>query len=107
MKKIFNKFFYKFLDFIEISGNRLPHPATLFLIFALIIPIASFIAYLVHWDTIHPATGELIEPINLLSKDGLNLIITKMVSNFTGFAPLGVVVVAMLGIGVAEERYEK
>lgn len=103
MKKIFNKFFYKFLDFIEISGNRLPHPATLFLIFALIIPIASFIAYLVHWDTIHPATGELIEPINLLSKDGLNLIITKMVSNFTGFAPLGVVVVAMLGIGVAEE----
>ena len=103
MKKTLNKLFYKALNFIEIAGNKLPHPATLFLIFALLVPIASLIAYLIQWTTIHPATGELIEPVNLLSKEGLHMIITQMVSNFTGFAPLGVVVVAMLGIGVAEE----
>ena len=103
MNKSLNKFFQKSLDFIEIAGNKLPHPATLFLIFALMVPFVSLIAYLFQWSTVHPATGELIEPVNLLSKNGLHLIITEMVSNFTGFAPLGVVVVAMLGIGVAEE----
>ncbi|MGD2034750.1 MAG: AbgT family transporter [Bacteroidales bacterium] len=103
MKKILNKLFYKFLDFIEIAGNKLPHPATLFLIFALLVPVASLIASVFHWNTVHPATGELIRPVNLLSREGLHLVITGMVSNFTGFAPLGVVVVAMLGIGVAEE----
>ncbi len=97
MNKSFNKFFQKSLDFIEIAGNKLPHPATLFLIFALMVPFVSLIAYLFQWSTVHPATGELIEPVNLLSKNGLHLIITEMVSNFTGFAPLGVVVVAMLG----------
>ncbi|MBZ0243937.1 MAG: AbgT family transporter, partial [Bacteroidales bacterium] len=50
----------------------------------------------------HPGTGELIHPVNLLSVHGLHMILTNMVSNFTGFAPLGVVLVAMLGIGVAE-----
>lgn len=103
MKKRFTKILNRTLTFIEKAGNKLPHPATLFLIFALSVPLFSLIAHLFEWSTIHPATGELVEPINLLSRDGLHLIITKMVSNFTGFAPLGVVVVAMLGIGVAEE----
>jgi aminobenzoyl-glutamate transport protein len=44
----------------------------------------------------------VIEPLNLLSKEGINRILTHMVTNFTGFAPLGTVLVAMLGIGVAE-----
>ncbi|MGC9332386.1 MAG: AbgT family transporter [Bacteroidales bacterium] len=52
---------------------------------------------------IHPATGEEIPVINLLSKSGLDQIITKMVVNFTDFAPLGIVLVAMLGIGIAEK----
>lgn len=40
--------------------------------------------------------------INLLSRDGVHRILTEMVDNFTGFAPLGIVIVAMLGIGLAE-----
>ncbi len=55
------------------------------------------------WEAIHPATGELIKPVNLLSHDGIHRIILEMVDNFTGFAPLGIVLVAMLGIGVAEQ----
>jgi aminobenzoyl-glutamate transport protein len=50
----------------------------------------------------HPGTGEIIEPVNLLSETGLHRILTEMVTNFTGFAPLGTVLVAMLGIGIAE-----
>ena len=62
----------------------------------------SWIASLIGFTANHPSTGELIEPVNLLSEQGIHLIITKMVTNFTSFAPLGTVLVAMLGIGIAE-----
>ena len=91
-----------FLTVIENVGNLLPHPATLFLIFAILILVVSGITSLFSISVTHPGTGELIEPINLLSQKGLHMILTGMVENFTGFAPLGVVLVAMLGIGIAE-----
>ncbi len=49
----------------------------------------------------HPTTGKLIEPVSLLSVDGLHRILPGLVTNFTSFAPLGTVLVAMIGIGVA------
>jgi len=91
-----------FLNSVERVGNALPHPATLFGIFALIILIFSAIFAAVGTTAVHPVTGESFEAINLLSKDGLHLILTKTVKNFTNFAPLGIVLVAMLGIGLAE-----
>lgn len=92
----------KFLNLIEIGGNALPHPATLFALFALFALVLSAIASWAGWQAVHPATNELIIPYNLLSKEGLHRILLEMVSNFTGFAPLGIVLVAMLGIGIAE-----
>ena len=49
-----------------------------------------------------PRTGKVIRPVNLVSTEGLHRILTEMVGNFTGFTPLGTVLVALLGIGVAE-----
>ncbi len=92
----------KFLNIVERGGNALPHPATLFAIFALTALVCSAIASWVDWTAIHPATNEIIEPVNLLSKEGLHRILLDMVTNFTDFAPLGIVLVAMLGIGIAE-----
>ena len=80
----------------------MPHPGTLFGLFALSILLLSGLAYWVDWSAAHPVTGEMIHPVNLLSKDGLHQIILMMVKNFTSFAPLGIVLVAMLGIGIAE-----
>jgi aminobenzoyl-glutamate transport protein len=94
--------FDRFLTVVERVGNALPHPATLFLLFALLILVISYITSLFDISVIHPGTGETVVPVNLLSKDGLHRILREMVGNFTGFAPLGVVLVAMLGIGVAE-----
>ena len=91
-----------FLGFIEKVGNALPHPATLFGSFALIILLFSWIGSLLQWGGIHPGTGEQVDVINLLSKDGIHQIILGMVGNYTGFAPLGIVMVALLGIGIAE-----
>ncbi len=92
----------RFLGIIETVGNALPHPATLFAIFALLVIIVSGIVSAFELEVIHPGTQEIIKPFSLLSVEGLHLILTKMVTNFTSFAPLGTVLVALLGIGIAE-----
>jgi len=94
--------FNRFLNVTEKVGNALPNPATLFALFAVLILILSGIAYYFDWTAVHPTTGDVINPVNLLSKDGLHRIMLEMVHNFTDFAPLGIVIVAMLGIGIAE-----
>ncbi|MFC2117332.1 AbgT family transporter [Bacteroidota bacterium] len=95
-------FVTRFLNITERAGNALPHPATLFLLFALAALLLSWIGATLNWEAVHPGTKEVIEPVNLLSKDGLHQILLEMVTNFTSFAPLGIVLVAMLGIGIGE-----
>ncbi|HXV59206.1 MAG TPA: AbgT family transporter, partial [Vicinamibacteria bacterium] len=94
--------FTAFLDFVERVGNVLPHPASLFAIFALLVILLSGILAGLDLEVVHPSTGEPIRPVSLLSVSGLHLVLTRMVTNFTGFAPLGTVFVSMLGIGLAE-----
>ena len=90
------------LDRIERWGNRLPHPFNLFLLFSLAVLLLSSIAHALGVSVAHPLTGKPIVAVNLLDRQGIQNIITKAVSNFTGFAPLGTVLVAMIGVGVAE-----
>lgn len=96
-------FLQRLLDWTERAGNALPHPATLFALFALSALLISGLGHLLGWEAIHPATGEVVKTVNLLSRDGIHRILLEMVDNFTGFAPLGIVLVAMLGIGIAEQ----
>ena len=91
------------LNWTERAGNALPHPATLFALFALAALLISALGHFLGWEVIHPGTKEIIRPVNLLSQVGLHRILLEMVDNFTGFAPLGIVLVAMLGIGIAEQ----
>ncbi len=92
----------RLLETIERVGNALPHPATLFAMAAGLVLIASALTAATSFSTTHPATGKPVLPVNLLTVEGLHRILTNLVTNFTGFAPLGTVLVAMLGIGVAE-----
>ncbi|MEJ2103480.1 MAG: AbgT family transporter [Ignavibacteriaceae bacterium] len=92
----------KFLEIIEKVGNKLPHPTTLFALFALAVIILSGIVSLFNFSVVHPGTGEEIKPVSLLSVDGLHRIIENLITNFTSFAPLGTVLVSLLGIAVAE-----
>lgn len=92
----------RILNFIEKTGNALPHPATLFAICAGLVILASFIGSYLDWSVVHPATKEVIKVTNLLTIKGLHRIMVELVPNFTSFAPLGIVLVAMLGIGVSE-----
>lgn len=93
----------RFLSAIEKIGNTLPHPATLFALFAFTLILASWLAAKLGVLAVNPKTGVEVLPINLISREGLHWILESTIENFTGFAPLGTVLVAMLGIGVAEK----
>lgn len=90
------------LDKIEVAGNKLPHPATLFAIMAAGVIVLSAIASFFGMEAVNPATGEVIVARNLLSSDGVRWMFTHIEHNFMAFPPLGLVLVIMVGIGVAE-----
>jgi aminobenzoyl-glutamate transport protein len=92
----------RFLDAVERIGNALPDPTTLFAGFAVLVVLASGLVAQFDLSVIHPATQETIRPVSLMTVEGLHRIVTGLVTNFTSFAPLGTVLVAMIGIGVAE-----
>ncbi len=98
-----NGFIERMLNRIEIVGNKLPDPAMLFLFSLIIVWILSAIMSGMSFADIDPRTGEAIVIKNLLAGDAMATFLSQMVTIFTGFAPLGVVLVAMLGVGVADE----
>lgn len=102
MTKTKKSFLSAFLNLVEKGGNALPHPASLFALLAGIVLIFSAIGHYFDWSVLHPASGEMIHTINLLSREGIHQILLKMVTHYTDFAPLGIVMVALLGIGIAE-----
>jgi aminobenzoyl-glutamate transport protein len=90
------------LDTLERIGNRLPEPATMFVLLALLVIIASAVASHLGIHVLHPKDGTPIVAENLLTRENVRRMFTDAVRNFTGFAPLGLVLVAMIGMGVAE-----
>ncbi len=100
----------RFLKIVESLGNALPHPVTLFALFALGVILLSGILGWMDVSVADPrplgakgrADNGLIEVVSLLNADGFRMIVLNLVTNFTGFVPLGTVLVALLGVGVAE-----
>ncbi|MBK9257012.1 MAG: AbgT family transporter [Saprospiraceae bacterium] len=95
-------FVNKSLDFIERAGNKLPDPAILFFILMISVWVLSALFSTIQFSEIDPRSGNPIEIKNLLTGASLAAFLSNMVTTFTGFAPLGIVLVAMLGVGVAE-----
>lgn len=94
--------FQRALAWIERAGNRLPEPAYLFLILSAVVIALSSALHHAGWSEVHPRTGAVLRPANLLSVEGLHGILLNATPAFVGFAPLGTVLVAMLGMGLAE-----
>jgi len=91
------------LNYIERSGNALPDPVTLFFIFIAIVMVASWIAHTADVSVVHPGTDETITADNLFSDENIRRLFTDMAETFADFPPLGLVLVVMLGIGVADK----
>lgn len=81
---------------------HLPHPATMFLLLTMAVITLSWIFDIYGLRVYHPQTGEEIGVQSLLSPEGIRWMLRHVITNFTGFAPLGLVIVAMFGIGVAQ-----
>lgn len=101
----------KFLDVVERVGNKVPHPAIIFLILIVTVTVLSqildWLGVSVTYQAINPQTHE-IEPrttkaVGLLSADGIRFMYSTLISNFMGFNAVGMMIVAMVGAGVAEE----
>lgn len=92
----------RILNKVEVVGNKLPDPAVMFAGLIVIIWALSFALSFYTFNSPHPLTGEAVQVNNLLAPDRLANFLSTMVTTFTSFAPLGVVLVAMLGVGVAE-----
>ena len=90
------------LNAIERVGNRLPDPAALFLILLIAVWVVSALMAGMTFTEIDPRTKAPIEVRNLLSGPAIATFLSTMVTTFTSFHPLGVVLVALLGVGVAE-----
>lgn len=91
-----------FLGTVERVGNKLPDPAVLFIALLFIVWVLSWLLSYIEFDVFHPATGERIQIVNQLSGTSFVEFMSTMVTRFMTFGPVGVVLVAMLGIGVAE-----
>lgn len=87
---------------IERVGNTLPDPAVLFIALLFIVWILSLVFSLFDYNLIDPRSGETLVVVNQLSFGAITSFLSAMVDTFAHFHPIGVVLVAMLGIGVAE-----
>lgn len=102
--------FDKFLNFVEVTGNKLPHPVVMFFLFFLITVVLSTVlskmGVSVTYSEISKSTGQVVQKTtqvqNLLTASGIRGIFTTAITNFTGHAALGSIIVAMLGVGLAE-----
>ena len=98
---------HRTLDALERIGNRLPDPVALFLIGLLVVMVLSHIASILDWSVINTAKSSAasVKPIvaqSLLTAEGIWWLLSHLVDNFINFPPLGIVLVGMLGIGVAD-----
>src|SRR5262245_59221596 len=100
--------FQKLLDVVERVGNKVPHPAVLFFfLIALVVVLSVALAGIgVSYQRLNPLTLESEETTtairSLISADGIRFIATSVVPNFVNFGPVGIIMVAMIGVGLAE-----
>jgi aminobenzoyl-glutamate transport protein len=99
------------LDLVERIGNRVPHPVVIFVILNVLLIVLSHLLALtgasITYQVINPAT-HVVETAttaarSLLTAEGLRFMFTGVVRNFMAFEAVGVIIVAMIGVGVAEE----
>jgi aminobenzoyl-glutamate transport protein len=90
------------LKWIELLGNKLPHPFWLFVWIIGFIIVLSAVTAFIGISAVDPGTGEVVQPQNLISGWGLRRFLEEMVTNFAHFAPFGLVLVMLMGVSVAE-----
>ncbi|MYM20638.1 p-aminobenzoyl-glutamate transporter [Brevibacterium sp. 5221] len=92
----------RLLVLIENAGNKLPHPFWLFLSLALIVMVISSLCAAAGLSAVNPATNEAVNAVNLFSMESLRTIVSGVVTNYMEFPALGLVLIVLFGVAVAE-----
>ena len=92
----------RILNRVEVVGNKLPDPAALFIMLLAIVWLLSWLLSGIDFGVSDPRSGQPLMINNQMDGAALTQFFSSMVNNFSHFHPVGVVLVAMLGIGVAE-----
>ena len=98
-----NHWLNKSLNRIERIGNKLPDPVSLFVIAIGLVFLGSWVAALTDLSAIHPVDGRAIGVVSLFDAEVVQRLFVEMPKTFSNFAPLGLVLLVMLGIGVADK----
>lgn len=93
----------RFFNAIERAGNKLPHPVILFASLCVVVALLSWVLAIYGVSGVNPKTGASVTVKSLVSGEGLVFALTTVAKNFVMFPPLGVVLVIMLAIGVADK----
>jgi len=80
---------------------QMPHPATMFLLLTLAVIIVSWVCDIYGLSITLSPSGEEIRVQNLLNADGMRWMLQNLITNFTSFTPLGMAVIAIFGLGLA------
>src|SRR5215472_4348810 len=104
-------FLQKLLDGVETVGNKVPHPEVIFFILSGLVIGLSHLFYLlgtsVDYEVVNPQTHQVEHATatvnSLLSGGGIRFMLTSMVRNFMNFGPVGIILVVMVGVGLAEQ----
>ena len=102
----------RMLDVVEKAGNKVPHPAMIFLFLMVAVIVLSHVLHLfgasVTQQVIDPVTDKIqastVAARSLLTTEGIRFIYTSVIPNFMGFTAVGLIIVAMVGVGVAVGR---
>ena len=92
-----------FLNVIESVCNKLPSPPFIFMFLFALVAVLSAVVSATGASVVNPSSGDTVVAQSFFTVDGLHWFLNNMVTNFTGFAPLGLVLTMTLGIGLCEE----
>ncbi len=100
----------RLLDVVEKVGNKVPHPAMIFLSLMVLVNVLSHVMHLLHasvtQQVIDPVTDQIqtttVAARSLLTTEGIRFMYASVIPNFMGFTAVGLIIVAMVGVGVAE-----
>lgn len=96
-------FIYRFLNAIETKGNKMIDPITLFFLLCVAVVAVSGLLGFLDVSAIHPKDGSIVKVVSLLQKNQLQNYLSAIVSSFQGFPPMAMVLIVMIGVGVAEK----
>lgn len=95
--------FNRFLNGVEVVGNKLPDPTIIFIVLTLAVAAISTLGAALGWSVIHPGDGKEVVVFNLLSPAGIQYMLSNSYQNLAAFAPFAIAVPLLMAVGIVDK----